>query len=214
MPSFSYNIKVQSNKQQSPLAYIMMIDTILMCGNTAFKPPFDIIGPTMSDTDPGQLGAQYFRDFEARLQQIAATSVPYIIVVGHFPVWSIADHGPNSCLVQKLRPLLHKYKVSAYICGHDHNLQMIQDTYMGQMVSYVVTGAAGFADKSTKHAGDIPAGSLKFKWADTTLFGEMNGFTEGGFVVIQVDSKQMKVIFANTDDEGKELAQFVILPRK
>src|ERR1700733_10228806 len=51
-------------------------------------------------------------------------SAPYLIVSGHFPVYSVAEHGPTKCLVDRLRPLLHQYQATAYLCGHDHNLQV------------------------------------------------------------------------------------------
>ena len=43
--------------------------------------------------------------------------------MGHYPVYSIAEHGPTACLVQRLEPMLHKYAASMYIDGHDHNMQ-------------------------------------------------------------------------------------------
>ena len=54
----------------------------------------------------------------------ASDGYDYLLVGGHFPIWSIAEHGPTQTLVDRLKPLLEKYRVSAYINGHDHNLQV------------------------------------------------------------------------------------------
>ena len=48
----------------------------------------------------------------------------YLIVAGHFPVLSIAEHGPTKCLTDRLMPMLYKYGATAYFCGHDHNIQV------------------------------------------------------------------------------------------
>ena len=60
---------------------------------------------------------------------LAESKADYIIVGGHYPVWSIGHHGPTEQLLTKLKPLLEKYKVNAYICGHDHNLQVCHTLY-------------------------------------------------------------------------------------
>lgn len=54
------------------------------------------------------------------------STADWLFVCGHHPVYSAGRHGPTPRLVTQLRPLLEKYKVAAYLCGHDHNLQHIQ----------------------------------------------------------------------------------------
>lgn len=55
---------------------------------------------------------------------LKSSTADYLLVGGHFPVWSAGMHGNTDCLVERLQPLLLKYKVTAYLAGHDHNIQV------------------------------------------------------------------------------------------
>ncbi len=39
-------------------------------------------------------------------------------------MYSTFEHGQTDCLIRRLKLLLHKYKVNAYMSGHDHSLQV------------------------------------------------------------------------------------------
>ena len=65
-------------------------------------------------------------------------------------VWSVAEHGPNDTLVQRLRLLLIQYNITAYFCGHNHNTQHIREE--NSTVEYVLTGAAHLSAMSVEHA--------------------------------------------------------------
>ena len=119
MPSFNYSIDMFTSNGAQKLITLLMIDTVWICGNS----PSTTSGPPKHASAAEEKAAQeYLAAFEQKLAVVANTSVPYILVAGHFPVFSIAEHGPTQCLVEKLRPLLHKYGVSAYFSGHDHGL--------------------------------------------------------------------------------------------
>lgn len=50
--------------------------------------------------------------------RLASSTADYLWVGGHYPVWSIASHGPTTGLVERLRPLLHQHDAH-YFNGHD-----------------------------------------------------------------------------------------------
>lgn len=45
-------------------------------------------------------------------------------MAGHHPVLSAGAHGNTQYLESKLKPLLEENDVTAYLSGHDHNLQV------------------------------------------------------------------------------------------
>ena len=44
----------------------------------------------------------------------------WLLVAGHYPVFSLGEHGDTSELKTYLWPRLNTYGVHAYFCGHDH----------------------------------------------------------------------------------------------
>lgn len=58
--------------------------------------------------------------------ELSTSTADYIVVGGHYPVWSIGNHGPTKQLLEELKPMFEKYRVTSYLCGHDHNLQVIE----------------------------------------------------------------------------------------
>ena len=54
------------------------------------------------------------------LSEAVALSPQWLVVVGHYPVYSRGEHGDISELKVYLLPLLQKYAVDVYLCGHDH----------------------------------------------------------------------------------------------
>ncbi|MDR3509795.1 MAG: tartrate-resistant acid phosphatase type 5 family protein [Caulobacteraceae bacterium] len=82
------------------------------------------------------------QDVDAQLAwlegELSASKAPWKLVFGHHTVFSGGStHGNTPELVARLKPILERHGVQAYINGHDHDLQHIQVAG----VNYVCTGA-------------------------------------------------------------------------
>ena len=44
----------------------------------------------------------------------------WLLLMGHYPIYSTGSHGDNEELLQNLLPFFEKYNVNAYFSGHDH----------------------------------------------------------------------------------------------
>lgn len=60
------------------------------------------------------------KNLDSILSTANKTNPTWLLVAGHYPIYSKGQHGDTSELKSYLLPLLLKYKVHAYLCGHDH----------------------------------------------------------------------------------------------
>jgi len=131
---------------------------------------------------------------------LAASKADWLFVVGHYPVYSIAEHGPTPLLVSDLRPMLLQYNVDAYFSGHDHSLQYLNDG----TIDYFLTGAGHLTDDSNAHKNDIPPGYSKFFWSGAND-------NAGGFISVGLTAQALNVTY--WADDGTNLLN-VVRPKK
>jgi tartrate-resistant acid phosphatase type 5 len=113
---------------------------------------------------------------------LAASSARWKIVVGHHPIYAAAGaHGDTKELVARVLPLLEKYGVQFYFCGHDHVLQHL----VHGKVNFFVCGG-GSTHRGVKERPDVRFGA-----------GSM------GFLAMTLTPAEAKAAYI--DDQGKEL---------
>ncbi|XP_061579089.1 tartrate-resistant acid phosphatase type 5a [Cololabis saira] len=190
-PSYYYELNFHIPNTEKTLT-IIMLDTVMLCGNS-----LDFV-----DKKPqGPLCAvDANRQLTWLQQRLARSKADFLLVAGHYPVWSVSEHGPTDCLLKRVHPLLIKYNVTAYLCGHDHNLQYLEEAGVG----YVVSGAGNFLDPDIRHWNHVPKGSLKF------FTGQAS--TLGGFVHAEVTNDKIFLTFFQA--KGTSLYRTVLHQRK
>ncbi|XP_037546455.1 tartrate-resistant acid phosphatase type 5a [Nematolebias whitei] len=189
-PSYYYELNFRIPNTGKTLT-IIMLDTVMLCGNSN----------DFADEKPrGPLDAwQATRQLLWLQERLARSKADFLLVAGHYPVWSVSEHGPTECLLQSVHPLLIKHNVTAYFCGHDHNLQYLEESGVG----YVVSGAGNFLDPDIRHWNHVPKGSLKF------FTGQAS--TLGGFVHAEVSKNKLVLTFFQA--KGVSLYRTVLTQR-
>ena len=81
---------------------------------------------------------------------LAASDAKWKVVFGHHPIFADTDKNESerTDLQKRVKPLLDKYGVDAYVCGHIHNFQHIQ--VKDSKVQYFVNSSGSLARKSVK----------------------------------------------------------------
>jgi len=77
--------------------------------------------------------------FKAELAK--PSKAPFLVVMGHHPIFSNGPHGDHKVLIAEWEPLLFQQNVHLYLAGHDHDLQHLE--FDNHPTSFVCSGAGG-----------------------------------------------------------------------
>jgi hypothetical protein len=82
------------------------------------------------------------RQLEWLQQRLEAPRLaPWLIVMGHHPLYSQGVHGDHKGLIADFDGLFRKHGVHLYLAGHDHDLQHLE--FEGHPTSFVISGGGG-----------------------------------------------------------------------
>lgn len=68
-------------------------------------------------------------------------TAPFLVVMGHHPIYSDGPHGDHARLIRDWDPLFRKYNVNFYFAGHDHDMQHLE--FEGHPTSFFLSGGGG-----------------------------------------------------------------------
>lgn len=115
---------------------------------------------------------------------LSVSNETWKVVIGHHPVYAYTpkDKTERADMQARLDPLLRKYKVDYYFCGHIHNFQHIN--MPGSAVDYVVNSSASLSRPVEKTEGTRFCSPLS------------------GFLVCAVDSARFSINMLNKDGKA------------
>lgn len=111
---------------------------------------------------------------------LASATCDAVIVVGHHPVYSGAEHGNSPDLKMYIEGAMAHYNVSAYLAGHDHMLSHL----VFSDIDFIVTGAGSDIRQTTVAT------------PETRWFADV-----GGFTVHSVNTTHMRHAFVGATGE-------------
>jgi tartrate-resistant acid phosphatase type 5 len=123
-PSWWYNEVITLDDTKQTLQFVFIDTIILTCVDILNK------NSNIYDEAVGDSCTQYpAKEHLMWVEEVLANSTAdWLIVVGHYPVFSGGEHGNTQWMIDNILPLLQKYNVDIYLCGHDHTLQHLQNT--------------------------------------------------------------------------------------
>ena len=119
------------------------------------------------------------QNIERQLQWLDSTlrtsDETWKVVIGHHPIYAETpkDEIEREDMQQRVDPILRKYGVDLYICGHIHNFQHLKPA--GSGIEYVVNSSGSLARKVSPVEGTVFCSS------------------EPGFSVVSASDKDLKL---------------------
>ena len=170
---------------------VVFFDTVIATKASIYDDDDDDDDDGMSEPEPLEPGLAE-KQWDWLMETLNASTAEYLLVVGHFALWSIGENGPSSFLIDNLRP--HLERVGAhYLAGHDHTLGHIED----RGVHYIISGAGAECCYLTTHEHLVPENSVKF-WAGGPSgmgFQTMPVPLLSGFASVHLTKARMAVTF-------------------
>lgn len=132
----------------------------------------------------------------------------YVIVNGHYPIYSPCSYGNARTLTKYISPLLESYQAH-YISGHEHCLAHMDIN----QVHYFVNGIGNDCCYAQHKIRDVPADSLGYILAQPhkSMKGALDGVSSG-FTGFYITKEHMEVNFF--DQNGRSLHKSIIHPRQ
>jgi len=189
-PNF-YHSHSYSSSDNSVKVDVILLDTIDLCGANA----------AVTEDEPG-----YFDPLPHRVKgdnaqwawledALSKSTANYILVGGHYPIYSVCEHGPDATLINELLPLLKQYNAH-YMSGHDHcqNHFVEPNTQVNIMLTGVGDTCCYKNDNINNPA--IPAGALKWY-----VSAESRDHHFAGFMSMTATASELIVTYFNEDGE-------------
>ncbi len=100
--------------------------------------------------------------------ELTKSDARWKIVFGHHMLYSNGIYGNLSRIRNAFESTLVKHKVPLYLCGHDHDMQLLKPV---DGVSYLVSGGGGHRDTSWRDNTVYAATNMGFAWMAITEEG-------------------------------------------
>ncbi|KAL7545207.1 hypothetical protein ACHAWF_008560 [Thalassiosira exigua] len=213
-PDYNHRVvkKFSPNDGDPPVKLeIIMIDTIILAGNACFQAESEFSaeffqpppGPASDEASMRQasMTMDWVRD------ALEESDADYLLVAGHYPIYSACRTGGTQYLIDNLDPMLKQYGATAYLSGHEH----CQFHFARDEMNYFLSGTGHDCCYSAKTSNLPSGGDLKYLLADETTDYSGSSGVRGGFLSFDVTRDEMVVMVHR--ENGDVLHESYLTPR-